>query len=97
MQHAYLYIIYKTSLSVAWSFGVQPGFFFLPGISVVFTPQGSQSVIVHFFYRGIISNSPLSYLYLFVSCVDSLIGLETFMRTKCFEPLEKQRARVWIQ
>ena len=31
---------------------------------------------------------------LFVSSFESLIGYETFMRTKCFEPLQKQRARV---
>ena len=28
-----------------------------------------------------------------VSCDDSLVGKETFMRTICFEPLRKQRAR----
>ena len=30
-------------------------------------------------------------------CVDSLMGKETFMRTKRFESLQKMRARVWIQ
>ena len=34
---------------------------------------------------------------LFVPYVDSLMGKETFMRTKCFEPLQKLRARVRIQ
>ena len=33
---------------------------------------------------------------LFVSCVDSLVGKESFMWTKCFIPMQKQRARVWI-
>ena len=34
---------------------------------------------------------------LFVPYVDSLIGEEIFMRTKCFEPLQMLRARVWNQ
>ena len=34
---------------------------------------------------------------LFVPYVDSLMGREPFMRTKCFEPMQKLRARVWIQ
>ena len=31
------------------------------------------------------------------SCDDSLIGKETFMQTECLKPLQKQRARIWIQ
>ena len=34
---------------------------------------------------------------LFVPCVDSVIGWETFMGTQCYEPLQKQTVRVWIQ
>ena len=34
---------------------------------------------------------------LFVPYVDSLMGKETFMRTKRFESLQKLGARVWIQ
>ena len=30
----------------------------------------------------------------FVSCVDPLMGFETLMQTKCFEPLQSQMARV---
>ena len=33
---------------------------------------------------------------LFVSFLDSLMVKETFLRTKCFKPLEKLRARVLI-
>ena len=34
---------------------------------------------------------------LFVPYVDSLMGKETFMQTKCVEPLQKLRARVRIK
>ena len=34
---------------------------------------------------------------LFVPFIDSLVAQETVMLTKYFEPLQKLRARVWIQ
>ena len=40
-------------------------------------------------YRGL-----FHVIFFFVSCVDLLMGKETVMRMKCFEPLQKQRARV---
>ena len=42
-------------------------------------------------------NHYMPYSWFIVSCVDSLIGSETFMQAECFESLQKQRARVWIQ
>ena len=54
-------------------------------------PQVSQYVV------SVQSSSALFTLDWFVCCVVSLMGQETIMRTKCFETLQKQRARVWIQ
>ena len=45
--------------------------------------------------QNIVSVESASFILgLFVSCVDLLIGTKTFMRNKCFEPLQKQRAMV---
>ena len=87
-------------LSVAWSFGIQLVVFFCSNILVVLLHtlgilqvaqyvSADSSSLTH--YRPYIIRD------LFVPYVDSLVRKETFMRTKSLEPLQKLRARVWIQ
>ena len=78
-------------LSVARSFVIQLVVFF----SVVLFQTLGMSRYQNMLF---LSSSHLCLIIgLFRDLFVSLMGLETVMLTKCFEPLHKRRARIWIQ
>ena len=68
-------------------------------LSVCLIIRSSSGVSLLRFSSGVVlhpRNLPRPYpcYFFFVSCVDLLMGKETVMRMKCFETLQKLRARV---